>query len=76
MHYRKNDDELRPLVELVRNKAETKDKVLALAASRNNLLDNFCTYVKAVLSEKDSFLDDDTIKRIACIVLSTYGFYF
>ena len=76
MHYRKNDDELRPLVELVRNKAETQDKVLALAASRNNLLDHFCTYVKAVLSEKDSFLDDDTIKRIACIVLSTYGFYF
>ena len=59
-----------------RSKEETKDKVLSLAKSHNGFLENFCVYVKDVLSEKDHSLDDDVIKRIACIVLSTYGFYF
>ena len=76
MFYQKSDDALKPYVDLVRSKAETKDKVLALAASRTNFLENFCVYVKEVLSETDHSFDDDTIKRIACIVLSTYGFYF
>ena len=76
MHYQKNDDNLKPYVDLVRSKAETKDKVLALAKSRQNMLEQFCIYVKAVLSEKNNSLDDDTLKRISCIALSTYGFYF
>ena len=76
MHYQKSDDNLKPYVDLVRSKAETKDKVLALAKSRQNLLEQFCIYVKEVLSEENHSLNDDTIKRIACIALSTYGFYF
>ena len=76
MHYQKNDDALKPYVDFLRSKTETKDKVLALANARQNLLENFCIYVKEVLSEKENSFDDDTIKRIACIVLSTYGFYF
>ena len=76
MHYQKGDDGLKQYVDLIRSKAETKDKVLALANARQNLLENFCIYVKEVLSEKENSFDDDTIKRIACIVLSTYGFYF
>ena len=76
MQYQKSDDALKPYVDLVRSKDETKDKVLSLAKSHNGLLKNFCVYVKDVLSETDHSLDNDTIKRIACIVLSTYGFYF
>ncbi len=76
MHYQKSDDQLKPYVDFVRSKAETKDKVQALAKSRQNFLENFCVYVKDVLSETDYSLDDDTIKRISCITLSTYGFYF
>ena len=76
MHYQASDDLLKPYVDLVRSKDETKDKVLSLAKSHNGLLKNFCVYVKDVLSETDHSLDDDTINRIACIVLSTYGFYF
>ena len=76
MHYQKSDDALKPYVDLVRSKAETKDKVLALAKLRQNFLENFCIYVKAVLSETENSLNDETIKRIACIALSTYGFYF
>ena len=76
MQYQKCDEALKPYVDLVRSKEETKDKVLSLAKSRDNFLENFCVYVKEVLSETDHSFDDDTIKRIACIVLSTYGFYF
>ena len=76
MHYQKSDDNLKPYVDLVRSKTETKDKVLSLARSHNNFLENFCVYVKEVLSETDPSFDGDTIKRIACMVLSTYGFYF
>ena len=76
MYYQKSDDALKPYVDLVRSRAETKDKVLSLAQSRTNFLENFCTYVREVLSEKEIDSDDETIRRIACIALSTYGFYF
>lgn len=76
MHYQKSDEALKPYVDLVRSKDQTKDKVLSLAKSHNNFLENFCVYVKEVLFETEHSLDGDTIKRIACIVLSTYGFYF
>lgn len=76
MHYQKSDDKLKPYVDYVRSKEKTKQTVLSLAASRQKLLESFCIYVKEVLNEKETSLDDDTIKRIACIVLSTYGFYF
>ena len=76
MHYQKSDDALKPYVDLVRSKAETKDKVLSLAKAHTDFLENFCVYVKDVLSEKDYSLENETIRRIACIALSTYGFYF
>ena len=76
MYYQNSDDQLKPFVDYVRSKEGTKNKVSELAQSHNHFLENFCVYVKAVLSEKDHSLDDDTIQRIACIVLSTYGFYF
>ena len=76
MHYQKSDDQLKPYVDYVRNKEETKSTVLSLAASHGKLLESFCVYVRDVLNEKAPSLDDAVIRRIACIVLSTYGFYF
>ena len=76
MHYQKSDDALKPYVDLVRSKAETRDQVLSLARTHDHFLEKFCAYVKDVLSETDNSLNDETIKRIACIALSTYGFYF
>ena len=76
MFYQKSDDALKPYVDLVRSKEETKDNVLTLAKQRTNFLENFCAYVKDVLSANNHSLDDETIQRIACIALSTYGFYF
>ena len=35
MHYQASDDLLKPYVDLVRSKDETKDKVLSLAKSHN-----------------------------------------
>jgi hypothetical protein len=76
MHYQKSDDALKPYVDLVRSKPETKDRVLTFAKQRKDFLKNFCAYVKEVLSGNGTSLDDETIERIACITLSTYGFYF
>ena len=76
MYYQKSDDAMKPYVDLVRSRAETKDRVLTFAKQREDFLQNFCAYVKEVLSDKDISSDNETIKRISCLVLSTYGFYF
>ena len=76
MHYQKSDEALKPYVDLVRSKEETKDRVLTFAKQREDFLKNFCAYVREVLSGKDVSSDEEAIERIACITLSTYGFYF